>query len=101
MALATLTLACLLLYATSKYFPIRKIKVIDDHRTKVILLAGAISLFSLYLFSRSFDFSTALMVWTVAFMTLLSAVILSVKMNAHSIWVWGGLCFLFILIELI
>lgn len=101
MAPATLTLACLLLYATSKYFPIREIGIIDDHRNKIILLAGAVSLFSLYLFSRSFDFPTALMVWMAAFMTLLSAVILSVKMNLYSIWVWGGLCLLFIVIELI
>ena len=100
MALAVLTFACFLYYLTSKYFPIQGIVLVKDHKTKIVLLASAISLCSLYLFSRSFDFATALMIWMIAFMTLLSAMILSVKMNHKWIWLWGGLCLLFILIDL-
>jgi len=100
MALTTLTLACFLLYGTSKYFPIEGIEVLKEHRGKIVLLASAISLFSLFLFNRSFDFSTSLMIWMSAFMMLLSAIILSVKMNEKSVWMWGAFCLLFILIDL-
>ncbi|MEM7509491.1 MAG: hypothetical protein AAF388_01080 [Bacteroidota bacterium] len=101
MALAILTIACFLLYATSKYFPVADVHYVKEHKTKIILLASAISFLSLFVFSNSYGFETALMIWLVAFMTLLSAIILSVKMNIKWVWVWGGLCVLFILIDFV
>lgn len=101
MALAVLTLSCFLFYATSKYFPITEIPFVKDHKTTIILLASAISLLSLYLFTWSYDFATALIIWIIAFMTLLSAMILSIKMNIKWIWIWGGLSILFILTDVI
>ncbi|MEM9721899.1 MAG: hypothetical protein AAGA10_21720 [Bacteroidota bacterium] len=101
MALAVLTIACFMLYSTSRFFPVQDMPIVKTHKVKVLVLASAISLFSLYLFSRSFGFETGLMIWMIAFMTLLSAVILSIKMNLKWIWVWGGLCILFMLIDIV
>ncbi|MEM6763809.1 MAG: hypothetical protein AAF824_15790 [Bacteroidota bacterium] len=101
MALAVLIVACILLYATSRYFPVQDIQLVRKHKNIILVLASAISLLSLYIFSTSFRFETALMIWLVAFMTLLSAVILSVKMSIKWIWMWAGLCILFILWDIL
>ncbi|MEL6719289.1 MAG: hypothetical protein AAFP82_11280 [Bacteroidota bacterium] len=99
MALSILLLACFLFYGTSKYFPIQY-DFVKDHKTKLLILASVVSLLSLYLFTSSFDFATALMIWILASMTLLSAVILSVKMNTKWLWLWGFVALLFIIIDL-
>ena len=101
MALAILTFSCFLLYATSKYFPKQGIKLVDQHKKAVILMASALSLCSLFLFTFWYDFATALVCWIIAFMTLLSAIILSIKLNYKWIWVWGGLSLIFILIDIV
>ena len=100
MALAVLILACFMFYGTSRYFPRQDISLLKEHKTSIMVLAGAISLLSLYLFSHRFDGATALLVWLTAFMTLLSAIILSVKMNVNWGWAWGGVCVLSILFDL-
>ena len=100
MALASLTIACFLFYFTSKYFPARDREIVERHKGKLIALASAIMLVSLYLFSADHDLTTAIVVWWVALMTLLSSIILSVKMNRKWIWVWGAICILFIWIDL-
>jgi cell division protein FtsW (lipid II flippase) len=100
MALTALTISCFLFYATSKYFPLEDWSAFRKHKLWVNLAAGAISLLSLYLFTVSHDFSTALMTWMIALMTLLSSIVLSVKMNNRWIWVWCGLCVLFLIIDL-
>jgi|GEM_PF-6004491 len=100
MALTLLTLSCFIFYATSKYFPSEGILWWKQNKMKSLILASAISLFSLYLFTYSYAFSTALILWSVAFMTLLSAIILSVKMHAKWTWAWGSLCILFLIIDL-
>ncbi|MEL6835579.1 MAG: hypothetical protein AAFP77_21435 [Bacteroidota bacterium] len=101
MALAAMTLACFLFYMTSRYFPEQDLPFVQEHKSKVRVLASAIAFISLYLFTRSFDTETAVMVWLMALMTLLSAIILSVKMNVKWIWTWGSLSLLFILIDLL
>jgi len=101
MALAILIVACLLLYATSKYFPKQGVPWVDNNKKAILWIASVLSVFSLIIFTFSNDFGTSLVFWMVAFMTLLSAIILSVKMNEKWIWVWGGLCLFFILIDLI
>ncbi len=100
MALTTLTIACFLFYRTSRYFPMKETDLIKEHKSKILILASAIAFFSLFLFARSFDFATALMIWMIAFMTLLSAIILSVKMDQRWMWIWGALSVLFIFIDL-
>jgi len=101
MALTILTIACFLLYATSKYFPRQDLTWLKDRRQVFVWIGSAASLLSLYLFTWSYDFATALMVWMITFATLLSAIVLSVKMNTRWIWVWGGFCLLFVLIDLL
>jgi len=100
MALALLIVSCFLIYSTSRYFPEGRFSWIKKHKITTQLTAGAICLVSLYLVSVSYDFTTALMIWMIALMTLLSSMILSVKMNQKWLWVWGGLCLLFIMIDL-
>ena len=101
MALAFMILSCFLFYGTSRYFPMQDIPMLQDHQLKIIALAGAISILSLFLFARSFDLVTGFLVWMLAFMTVLSAIILSVKMNVKWVWAWGGLSILSIAIDLI
>lgn len=101
MALAVLTLSCFLLYATSKYFPFKELAWIKKKSEMVMVIATAISFASLYLFTYTYNFETAILVWMVAFMTILSAVILSIKMNKKWIWVWSTLSVLFILIDIL
>ncbi|MEM9328276.1 MAG: hypothetical protein AAGA85_21590 [Bacteroidota bacterium] len=101
MALTVLTIACFLLYATSKYFPMQGMSWIDRRKGLWVGIGSAMVLLSLYLFTLSYDFATALMFWMIAFMTLLSAIVVSVKLNYKSIWVWGGVCLLFVLIDLL
>ncbi|MEM8892923.1 MAG: hypothetical protein AAGC88_00005, partial [Bacteroidota bacterium] len=72
-----------------------------EHKIKVLSLASAISFFSLYLFTFSYDLATAIIIWLVALMTLLSSVILSVKLNPKWIWVWGALCLMFVIIDFV
>ncbi|MEM0939212.1 MAG: hypothetical protein AAF600_04735 [Bacteroidota bacterium] len=101
MALAILTIACLLLYATSKYFPKQEIKWIDQNKKTILWTATALAILSLIILNLANDFGTSLVFWMIAFMTILSAVILSVKMNIKWIWVWGGLCVIFLLIDVV
>ncbi len=100
MALAVLTLACFLLYAPSRYFPSDRVAWIKRHQVTVTVMSSALSLVSLYLFTLSYDFATSLMFWLVAFMTLLSVIILSLKLNFNWVWGWGLICLLFMIIDL-
>lgn len=63
------------------------------------MIASVLALLSLFMFTYSYDFATSLVFWIIAFMTLLSAMILSLKMTLKSVWVWGGLCLTFILVD--
>lgn len=99
MALAVLTIACLLFYASSRYFPRQDIKLIANNKIAVLLAASAISIVSLVLFMVNNDFATSLVYWMIALMTLLSAIVLSVKLNFNWVWIWAGLCILFIIID--
>lgn len=101
MALAFMILSCFLFYGTSRYFPMQDIPMLQEHKLKIIALAGAISLLSLFLFARSFDLVTGFLVWMLAFMTILSGIILSLKMNTKWIWAWSSLSILSIIIDLI
>ena len=91
MALATLTISCILFYMTSKYFPVSKIEVVRKNTIKTLFVASAVLILSLYLFSIEFSFITAFVVWLIAFMTLMSLIVLSIKMNDK--WIWGGSLF--------
>lgn len=101
MALATITLACLLYYASSKYFPWYEALQLEQCKGVLVGIASAIALLAFYLFTLEYDWATALMIWSMALMTLLCAVILSIKLNDKWIWAWGALGILFLVIELV
>ena len=101
MALAILIVSCVVLYSTSKYSPIRRVLLIEKDKKLTITVACVILLLSFFFFSTYYDFTTALVVWLISFMTILSAVVLSIKMNVKWIWIWGGFCILMILVDLI
>ena len=74
---------------TSKYFPVSKIEVVRKNTIKTLFVASAVLILSLYLFSIEFSFITAFVVWLIAFMTLMSLIVLSIKMNDKWIWGWS------------
>ncbi|MEL7533033.1 MAG: hypothetical protein AAFN10_17080, partial [Bacteroidota bacterium] len=100
MALAILTIACLLSYATSRYFPIESLAFVQKRQKLSLTLSVAMALLALYIFTETYDFATALIVWLTAYMTILTSVIVSLKINAKSIWLWGGLCLVSIMLDL-
>jgi hypothetical protein len=100
MALAILTISCFMFYMVSKYFPIQGIKLVTDNKKAVLVLASTLSLFSLYLFTISYDISTSIVLWMIATMTLLSAIVLSVKLNFKTVYLWGVVCILFVILDL-
>ncbi|MEM9142106.1 MAG: hypothetical protein AAGA86_03910 [Bacteroidota bacterium] len=99
MALSILTLGCLLGYGTSKYFPL-EIGLLKRHKIKVLLVASIFLLFSGYLFTFWYDGISAWAIWSVAVMTVLSCIILSIKMNTKWIWAWVTAPILFLILEL-
>lgn len=101
MALTILTLACFLYYASSRYFPEHNIALLKDKQKILILVASALALISLFIMSSTDGFATGFTVWLIASMTLLSAVIISIKLSFSWTWFWGGVCFVFILTDFI
>ncbi|MEL6562262.1 MAG: hypothetical protein AAFQ94_29085 [Bacteroidota bacterium] len=101
MALAILTIACFLFYTTSKYFPRQDLKIFRQNKKYTLLIAGALLLFSLVIFTFTSDFATSLVTWMVSFMMVMSAMILSVKLNFRWVWLWGAVSVLFILIDFV
>ena len=99
MALAVLTLSCLLLYKTSKYYPGKSWAIIEDRKTGVLMMASALLLLSLYLFTFDYDLATSLVFWMIALVTILSAMILTLKLSFKWIWVWGGLFIVFLMVD--
>ncbi|MEM9859477.1 MAG: hypothetical protein AAF843_19140 [Bacteroidota bacterium] len=100
MALATLTIACLLFYTTSEYSPIGNNTVIAKQKWVILSVASAIAFLSFYIFIVSHGFATAIVIWTIAFMTLLSSIIVSVKMNPKWLWLWTVFCIFIMLLDL-
>ncbi len=101
MALTLLILASILFYSTSRYFPLEQLKMTGQFRAIAILVAAAICFMSLYLFSISYDLTTALMIWMIAIMTLLSSVVLSVKLYPKSIWAWGTISMFIVILDVL
>ena len=100
MALAALTVACLLFYMTSKYFPIENNAVITKQKWLILTVASAIAFLSLYIFTTSYGFATAFVIWLIAFMTFLSAIVISVKINMKCLWIWTVLALTLLIIDL-
>ncbi|MEL6673060.1 MAG: hypothetical protein AAFR61_12740 [Bacteroidota bacterium] len=92
MALALMILACFSFYGTSRYFPHQEFPGLLERKQLLFILASVMSISSLFLFTRNFDGVTGFFVWLVAFMTILSAVIPTVKMNIKWSWAWGAIC---------
>ncbi|MEM8967048.1 MAG: hypothetical protein AAGE93_11570 [Bacteroidota bacterium] len=103
MGLTILTLACLLLYVTSKYFPVVggiQASVIK-HKSRVLLIGILLLVISLIAFSQHYDVLTTFIVWLTALMTILSALILTIKISLKWLYGWGALCVLFLIIDFI
>ncbi|MEL7002535.1 MAG: hypothetical protein AAFN93_07345 [Bacteroidota bacterium] len=101
MALAILIISGILFYSTSKHFPLQGIAdVVNQNRNWVLIIASAFTIFSLYVFTISYDFATSFVLWVIAFITILSAVIPSVKVNTKWIWVWAGMALLLVIIDI-
>ena len=101
MALTVLIIACFLFYLPSKYFPLKVNKPLAIPKRIINSIASVGALLSLFIFTFSFDFPTALIIWLTAFMTLLSAIIISLKVSKQWVWVWGVVSLLFIIIDFI
>lgn len=101
MALTILTLSCFLYYASSRYFPEHSIALLKGKQKALISIASVMALISLFLMSSADGFATGFTVWLIAFMTLLSAVIISIKLSFSWTWFWGGVCLVFILTDFI
>lgn len=101
MALTILTIACFLLYASSKYFPPHGIDLLKGKQKILITIGSALAFLSLILISNADGFATGFTVWLIAFMTLLSAMIISMKLSFKWTWVWAGVCMIFILTDLL
>lgn len=99
MALSILTIACLLLYASSKYFPL-EIGVVQKYKVKVLFLASLLLLVSGYLFTFWYDGISSWAIWSVAVMTVLSCIVLSIRMNTKWLLVWCLAPIIFLIIEL-
>ena len=101
MALTILTLSCFLFYLTSKYFPsdqkIRSMTV--KHKTKIMVIAVLMLFISLVTFYKDFTGVTAWVMWLTALMTILSALILTVKFHIKWLYGWLGLCIIFLIFD--
>ena len=103
MALTSLTIACLLFYSTSRYFPLSEDlqKNVSVVKNWILSTAVVLLLLSLWWFTFEFDGVTAFVIWLTAVMTILSALILTVKLNIRWLYCWAVLCVLFIIIDFI
>ena len=94
MAITTTIIACLLLYGTSKYFPegLATIGIPLRKNRKPALLVGILFLGgSIWSFTLMYDTPTAIIVWSVVLMTVLSALVLSIKTHPNWLVFWGVL----------
>ncbi|MDN5217295.1 hypothetical protein QQ020_34800 [Fulvivirgaceae bacterium BMA12] len=92
MAITTTIIACLLLYGTSKYFPegLATIGIPLRKNRKLVLLVSILFLgWSVWSFTSMYDTPTAIIVWAVVLMTVLSALVLSVKTHPNWLVFWG------------
>ena len=101
MAVSILIVACLLCYLTSKHFPLSGERLMKMARQKPLLniLAIILAVTSLVLFYGHFNGVTAFVVWLTALMTILSAVILSVKLNVKWVYFWSVVVLLFMIVD--
>lgn len=100
MALAILIISSFLFYSTSKYFDAFGSKRTGKYRNWVIIIASVFSLLSIWLFASSYNLVTSIVIWSIAFMTVLSALIITVKLNKKWIYAWGSIVVLSIIIDL-
>ncbi|MEM6346184.1 MAG: hypothetical protein AAF927_20005 [Bacteroidota bacterium] len=101
MALAVLTIACFLSYSTSRYFPMEAFDFGKKQPKVVLAISVAIAFVALFLFSADYDFATALIIWLAAYMAILSSIVVSLKLNVKSVWLWGAFSLLAIVIDLV
>ena len=101
MALSVLILSCFLFYLSSKYFPLGEeyVKVLRSKRVTINIGATILLAVSLWMFRFDFDAVTAFVIWLTALMTILSAIILTVKLSVKWLYAWGVLCVFLLLLD--
>ena len=71
------------------------------YKPKILVIATLLLFISLVIFQRDFSGVTAWVIWLTALMTLLSALILTVKLHINWLYGWVGLCIIFLIIDFI
>ncbi|MEM1135067.1 MAG: hypothetical protein AAGI07_04460 [Bacteroidota bacterium] len=99
MSLATLIISCLLLYSTSKYFPSNSPLRFEKSRKEIIIISIFLLFISFWALTNHYDAITSVVIWLAALMTILSSVILTIKLNIKWLYVWGSLCVLSLIID--
>ncbi|WKN42995.1 hypothetical protein [Tunicatimonas pelagia] len=101
MELTILVLSCLLFYAPSRYFPVDSILRVNIAQYRKVMLIGAtlLLLVSFASFYQTYDGFTAFAIWLTAGTTILSALILTVKLDLRWLYGWGMLCVLFLITD--
>ncbi|MEM8901703.1 MAG: hypothetical protein AAGC85_26580, partial [Bacteroidota bacterium] len=87
-------------YASSKHFPYLKWNPLTDKRMISDLLGIVFSLISLYLFIQTYGAATGTITWIIALTTILSGIILSIKLKPNSIWLWVASSFIVTMLSL-
>ncbi|MEM9981923.1 MAG: hypothetical protein AAF734_05465 [Bacteroidota bacterium] len=100
MALTVLILACLLSYTTSRYFPKHNVTWVKENRVIVQVLANGLLLLSLWLLTFDYNGAAAFIIWLIAWMTVLSALILTTKLSLKWLYLWGMVSVLLLIIDI-
>lgn len=104
MAIALLIIASLLLYGKSKYFPDELKQQLNLHRLPMSLsmTVGTLLLLSAYVAcAYQYDLLTAGIIWALALMMIFSSLIVTIKLNPVSIYLWAVLGVITVTIDLL
>ena len=101
MALTVLIIACFLLYSTSRYFtgpsPLRLVGA----RKTVTIISILLLVISFWLLALDYDTTTTIFIWIISLMTILSSIILTIKLTINWLYVWVGICGVLLMLDFI
>jgi hypothetical protein len=101
MAMSALIISCMLFYSVSKYFPLKIPKIFRVKKALIVAVSFAFAFLSLYVLTYEYDPVTALVIWIVAVMTLLSCIVLTLTLYKISFYAWIALCFFLFFLDLL
>ncbi|MEM6264654.1 MAG: hypothetical protein AAGI38_19235 [Bacteroidota bacterium] len=103
MAVALTFLASLLLYGTSRYFP-EELSWVHKPLTKydslAVLMGTALLFLSLWFFAQEYRMLTACVIWAVVVATVLSSLVISVKISPKSLFIWSGFAVVIAIVDI-